>query len=205
MSEQSGDTKPCPYCGEEIRASAIVCRFCNRPLPGHENEVPPQISPPPHEKPTRLKGRLIFLSVLLLVVAIGSAIFLLGGKSLLPKVEPCYVQSSEFINQLQTYFDNWNHANNVASSTSEIDLSPAVMQLQSIRRRVTYLDAPTCASEVQVLMIDYMDKVIDSYLVFMSDDPDSVLSLKMDDAQVAFDKCVTEFTKLKTGLPPYDK
>lgn len=42
MSEQSGDSKLCPYCGEEIKASAIVCRFCNRPLPGHENEVPPQ-------------------------------------------------------------------------------------------------------------------------------------------------------------------
>ena len=32
----SDDTKPCPVCGETIKAAAIKCRFCNTDLAEHE-------------------------------------------------------------------------------------------------------------------------------------------------------------------------
>lgn len=41
MTEIKDDTKLCPYCGEEIKAIAIVCRYCNRTLPGYEKKEPP--------------------------------------------------------------------------------------------------------------------------------------------------------------------
>ena len=25
--------KACPYCAEKIQAAAVLCRFCNRPIP----------------------------------------------------------------------------------------------------------------------------------------------------------------------------
>jgi TM2 domain-containing membrane protein YozV len=32
-SQSPSATKQCPYCGEDIKIAAIICRFCNRELP----------------------------------------------------------------------------------------------------------------------------------------------------------------------------
>jgi hypothetical protein len=209
MTEQPMDTKLCPYCGEEIKAIAVICRFCNRPMPGHENEIPEQTMPIISEKIQKktscLKGILIGLIIVLLIVAAGGVIYILGGDKLLEKTQPCYIQAKEFNEKLQSYFDDWDDANTVAGSTSRIALSPAVKELQTIRRGVADLVAPTCAVEVQNMVSDYMDKVIEGYLSFMADEGDSVVSQKMEEASTALDKFFTEYSKLKNGQPPYDK
>jgi hypothetical protein len=49
--------RPCPFCGELIQRSAVVCRFCNR-------EVPPMAGPAGLPTSTRVLVAVLVLAVL---------------------------------------------------------------------------------------------------------------------------------------------
>src|ERR1035437_1246972 len=60
------DTKPCPFCGESIKASAVKCRFCNEMVNGKSGLGP--------KTGTRSKSRLLIVaSIAVLVIAVVAA------------------------------------------------------------------------------------------------------------------------------------
>src|SRR5829696_1805532 len=46
--------KRCPFCAEDIRAAAIICRFCNRDLPAPAADQVPDPPIPPSRTPAWL-------------------------------------------------------------------------------------------------------------------------------------------------------
>lgn len=79
-----------------------------------------------------------------------------------------------FRDEYELLLEEWDDANTVASSTPRINLSPAIAELQRIRRDVANMEVPACdeAEAVQDATTDYMRARIDLYLAFAGDASD---------------------------------
>lgn len=117
---------------------------------------------------------------------------------------PCNEQAAEYIPALEAYFDDWDDTFAIANSTPRSALSAVIADMQEIKRDVDDLEPPPCAELVHQMGVNYMDKTIEGFLSFLSQDTDFVVNNLFSDASDLLDSFVAELAKLKAGTTPYD-
>lgn len=115
-------------------------------------------------------------------------------------------QREQVISTFDPIISSWDDANSLASSTSRINLTTPVSNLQNIQRQVRELEILECAQPVKDKFLDMSQETINSYLLFMRDESDSIVQGSFISAEVEQDYFITYYTRLKEGktLDPYE-
>lgn len=102
-----------------------------------------------------------------------------------PTPEPqvlCADQAAGYLAALEDLRARWLDALEIADSTARISLAGPVGELQDIRRAIGALEGPDCAAMAGVALYMHADAVVEGFLLFMQDEPESRINAKFDEA-----------------------
>lgn len=103
----------------------------------------------------------------------------------------------------ETFFpilDEWRDAYDLASSSSRISLGHPIAMLQEINRRLKKMEPSACALTKHLFFIQATDTVIDGFLAFMANKPDSEVQAHFETAALLLDILIDE-TPMPTPTP----
>jgi len=113
----------------------------------------------------------------------------------------CAKEVAAWREELQPYINEWNDLIVLADSTSRINLSPLIRDMQTVRREAMTLDAPTCATSARSHLDLSMDLMTTAFTSFMAQESDALVTAGMKvaaDELMAFDR----EAKTLTDVPP---
>lgn len=199
--------KKCPYCAEDIQDEAIICRFCNRPLPGHESEAPAAVKLGKSKTPLYIIGGIVLVAIIAI-----AAVLLSGGLGVrilptptvtsIPTAASCYEQSLDYVTEVDAILQTWDDAMSVAGSTPRISLPSVIADLQEIKRTASEITPPTCAQTAHETLIRYMEYAVEAYLSFLAQDPDATVTTKFKYASTERDDFINLYLLIRATPTP---
>lgn len=169
----------CPRCRKDVPQGTAECPHCGvvfsklrEPRAQHQSSRRPTQTPEgaadQSSAPLFSKGFLIALGIIA-VLGAGIAWYYFYG--------PCGTRRVEVsIRNLQQIAERWDDANSVAASAARIALATPVSHLQTIKQDTQQLDVPPCLLPAKKALLSSMETKIESYLAFMRQDDDIVVS-----------------------------
>ncbi len=140
-------------------------------------------------EPRKIRWWPYLLAVVLVIAIAFGAFYFTRPKS-------CYAQARDFIAAFDPLTQRWTDAYDIASSTSRINLGPAVAELQSIKRDIEALEPPKCAQAVRDTYLQQADYLIKGFLSFMAQDDESITNSYFEQAV----EQLKRFNKIYTEL-----
>lgn len=112
-----------------------------------------------------------------------------------PRVECPEEEVETYLDEIDLIFEEWDDTKLRAESTSRMSLSPVIGELQDIKRNTRRIERPECANYLNDVIIVAMERDIDSFISFLSQDNDSVVARKMEGAEKAWEIVNEELDK----------
>lgn len=96
--------------------------------------------------------------------------------------EPCRVDGQPVISTILEYAETWDDALGIAQNASRIALSGPISDLQEVRRDFRAEEWPACAKPLTDPLTNYMDATIEALLMFMGNEDDNDVQMKMNES-----------------------
>jgi hypothetical protein len=142
---------------------------------------------------------LLALASTLLVMCVAGYLFTSGG--MFSPERRCAKETAAWGAELKPYLNEWNDLVVLADSTSRMNLSPLIRDMQTVRREAMTLEAPHCAASARAHLDLSMDLMATAFTAFMAQESDAVVTAAMKvaaDELLAFNREVETLT----DVPP---
>lgn len=114
-----------------------------------------------------------------------------------PQVACPQADVDNYLDELDLVLEKWEDISVRAESTSRMALSSVIGELQEVRRDTRRLDRPECADFLNDLIVVAMDRDIDSFISFLSQDSDSIVARKIQGADAAWEIVESEISSFE--------